>query len=67
MAHDPDFVVACCCHACQQRTGSPYVVGAYFRKEATTIDGNHKSWSRKADSGRQLSNHFCPACGTNVF
>ena len=33
-AGDPDLVVACSCIACQRRTGSPFGVGAYFRKEA---------------------------------
>lgn len=63
---DPDVVVACNCIECQRRTGAPYGVGAYFRKTVASIEGTYKSWSRVAPSGRQLTNHFCPECGTNV-
>ena len=64
---DPDFVVACNCCACQKRTGSPFGAGAYFRKDIVTVRGSRESWARKADSGRQLENSFCPRCGTTLF
>ena len=67
MNGDPDFVVACCCQACQKRTGAPYGVGAYFPKTVVSIHGVRKAWGRETESGRKLTNHFCPKCGTNLF
>jgi len=64
---DPDFVVLCNCRACQSRTGSPFGVGAYFRKADLTISGETRTWSRVAPSGRALANHFCPGCGSTVY
>jgi len=64
---DPDFVIACNCQACQRRTGSAFGVGAYFDKGDVSVSGATESWARKADSGREVENFFCPSCGTNVF
>ena len=65
---DPDAVVACNCLACQRRTGSVFGVGAYFRREQVgPVSGEYRTFSRAADSGRELSFHFCPTCGTTVF
>jgi hypothetical protein len=67
-AGDPDIVVACNCTACQRRTGSPFGVGAYYRKESiVAITGEDASYHRTAESGRSLNFHFCPRCGTTVY
>ena len=66
-AGDPDLVVACSCIACQRRTGSPFGVGAYFRKEAVSAEGEAGTYTRVADSGLTVSINFCPACGTSVY
>lgn len=64
---DPDFVIACNCQACQKRTGSPFGAGMYFQRKDLKISGESKLWSRKADSGRDIGNHFCPNCGTSLY
>lgn len=64
---DPDVVVVCNCKACQKRTGSPFGEAGYFKKELVEISGDYEQWSRTAESGRALTNCFCPHCGTNVF
>jgi hypothetical protein len=66
-AGDPDLVVACNCRACQRRTGAAFGVGVFFPKNAVTLSGDAHTWSRTADSGRQMTNHFCPTCGTTVY
>ncbi|NNE22185.1 MAG: GFA family protein [Rhizobiales bacterium] len=66
-AADPEFVVLCNCKACQQRTGAPFGVGAYFAKDAVTVAGAVNTWTRSSDSGRALTNHFCAACGSNLY
>lgn len=64
---DPDFVVVCNCVACQRRTGSPFGEGAYFKKTDLMVSGDTWKYARKADTGREIVNHFCPNCGSTVF
>lgn len=65
---DPDVVVACNCTECQRRTGSPFGVGAYYPKASiVSIEGEANSFTRTAETGRSLSNKFCPNCGTAVY
>ena len=65
---DPEIVSLCHCTACQRRTGSPFGVGAYFRKDAVTLKGNPKAFVRKVEnSERVVSNYFCPDCGGTVY
>jgi len=67
-AGQPDMAIACNCFKCQQRTGAPFGVGAYYRRDRiVSVDGTSKEYSRTADSGRGLTNHFCPDCGTTVY
>ncbi|MDD9977587.1 MAG: GFA family protein [Boseongicola sp.] len=63
----PDFVVACNCVACQKRTGSPFGAAAYFGKTVFNVTGEPKTWSRRAESGRKLENHFCETCGSTLY
>lgn len=63
----PTVVIMCHCEACQRRSGSPYGVGAYFNVSQTQISGDVHSYPRPTDSGRTLTNHFCPSCGTTVY
>jgi hypothetical protein len=60
-------VVICHCLACQQRSGSPFGVGAYFKRGDAQISGPSKTYSRSGDSGHDLTNHFCPNCGSTLF
>ena len=65
---EPDVVVACNCMACQKRTGSPFGVGAYYRRDRVpAIDGRSNGFERTAPSGRKLNTYFCPECGTSVY
>ncbi len=64
---DPDFVIACNCKLCQRRSGSPFGAAGYFLKSDLTFTGTPKTWSRKAESGRNLTNHFCETCGTTLY
>jgi hypothetical protein len=62
------IVASCNCTQCQKRTGSVFGVSGYFGKaQITSIEGEHKLFSRSSDAGRQLEFHFCPACGSTVF
>lgn len=63
----PKLVVACHCLDCQRRTGSPYGVGAFYPAEAVDVSGLSKVYTRPAESGGKVHNHFCPTCGSTVY
>ena len=64
---EPYAVVMCHCRGCQQRTGAPYGVGAYFKLGDCTFSGKSKEYIRTGASGSAFVNRFCPDCGTTVF
>lgn len=64
---EPILVSACHCLACQRRTGSPYGIAAFFRREGVRTEGPSKCYERSSDSGFPVRFHFCPDCGSTVF
>ena len=64
---DPEKVSLCHCIACQKRTGTPYGIAAFFRKERIEVYGAYKSFERSSDAGFALLFHFCGTCGSTVF
>ena len=64
----PVRVLACHCHTCKQRTGSPYGVGLYFNEdEVEFTKGELKTFEfHSSESGRWLRNQFCADCGCTV-
>jgi hypothetical protein len=65
---DPALVSSCHCLACQRRTGAVFGSTSFFlRHQVVSIEGEHRTWRRAADSGRFLTFHFCPTCGSTVF
>ena len=61
------FTTMCHCLACQRRSGSPFGVIAYFRKELVKILGEAKEFTRASDAGPSLTFGFCPACGSTIY
>lgn len=62
---DPVAELHCQCRHCQLRSGtghSSYMV--FDAPRAVTIDGETRSWSITADSGKEKRQAFCPDCGT---
>jgi hypothetical protein len=64
---EPTKVSLCHCLACQRRTGSTHSIAAFFRREDVTVEGEARQFTRASDSGFDVTFHFCPACGSNVF
>jgi hypothetical protein len=64
---EPDSVYVCHCQACQRRTGAVIHNGSRWLKSQVRIEGEHKVYSRLADSGFEIRFHFCPNCGSSVF
>jgi hypothetical protein len=64
---EPGSVYICHCKACQRRTGTIIHNGSRWLKSQVRIEGEHKIYGRKGDSGFEIRFHFCPNCGTSVF
>ncbi|MEO7365324.1 MAG: GFA family protein [Sphingomicrobium sp.] len=63
---EPVRVSVCHCLACQKRSGSAFAVQARWPTDQVAIEGRSKSWARTADSGGDITYHFCPDCGSTV-
>jgi hypothetical protein len=65
---DPALVSSCHCLACQRRTGALFGSTSFFKREQiVSIEGESRTWRLPGYSGRFLTFHFCPTCGSNVF
>jgi len=64
---DPVRISMCHCLACQRRTGSTFGAQARFPRDRVSINGTSTQYVRTADSGDNITFHFCPACGSTVF
>jgi hypothetical protein len=64
---EPWRVVICHCLECQKRTGSAFGLQANFaRDQVVPLKGVARTFPRVADSGRTITFHFCPNCGSSV-
>ena len=61
------FTTMCHCQQCQRRSGSPFGVVAYFRRDLVDILGDAKEFTRGSDAGTSLTFGFCPACGSTIY
>ena len=61
------LTVLCHCEDCQKRTGSPFGVIGYYSKDAVSISGDAREWTRQSDLGKKLTNGFCATCGSTVY
>jgi hypothetical protein len=64
---EPSKVSLCHCLACQRRTGTPFSIAAFFPCDAVETSGETRVFRRPSDSGFDVSFHFCPTCGSNVW
>lgn len=65
---EPAKVSLCHCFDCQRRTGSLFSIAAFFpRASVELISGQANSFRRASASGFDVSFHFCPDCGSNLW
>lgn len=64
---DPLRISMCHCLECQRRTGSVFGAQAWFPRDRVTVSGASSQFCRTADSGNQITFHFCPTCGSTVY
>ncbi len=63
----PLKVSACHCKSCQRRTGSAFGVAVFYNRQDVTTEGASRTFVRTGDSGKALTFHFCPSCGSTVY
>lgn len=58
----------CHCQDCRRCTGSAFNIGVRLdRAQFRLASGTLKSFTKRGDSGTQLTRHFCPECGSPIF
>ncbi len=61
------YVLACHCDACKKRTGSAFGLSVPVEAEDINVfSGETTTYTRTAESGRNVRYEFCPTCGTTV-
>jgi hypothetical protein len=63
----PRFQLACHCSNCQRQSGAPFLVNLGVPKPAFAVIGVVKSYRHQGDSGRWLTQFFCPDCGSPIW
>ena len=64
---EPSIVANCHCTDCQQASGSPYATLIFMEREDVKVTGKVSTFSHKVSSGNELTKHFCPTCGSQMF
>jgi len=65
---EPKAHVLCHCYDCRKISGSTYSNNVVVADENFTLESGHlKTISKVADTGKNITSHFCPDCGTTVF
>jgi hypothetical protein len=57
----------CHCADCRRVTGSAFNIGVKVPREAFTLRGTPRSYTKTADSGREVTRFFCGDCGSPLF
>lgn len=64
----PDAVALCHCKDCKKIGGASFSNNALVPKENFKVEkGSLKKISTKGVTGNEITNHFCPDCGTTLF
>ncbi|KAF2430995.1 hypothetical protein EJ08DRAFT_611616 [Tothia fuscella] len=63
----PEFKILCYCTDCKKVSGSIFGCSILIPKSEVTTKGSLKQVTVHAESGRPITNSFCPDCGTTLF
>ncbi|WP_164157235.1 GFA family protein [Sandarakinorhabdus rubra] len=66
LGRDPPAVNMCHCADCQRRSGSPFGMAVWLMETDVTISGETREFRHLSDKGRELTNRFCPSCGSTI-
>ena len=67
LSGEPLMINVCHCTECQRQSGGAFGMSMMVRESDLVVEGALKSFTRRADSGRTISCHFCPDCGTRIY
>jgi hypothetical protein len=58
----------CHCADCRRVTGSAFNVGVQLERARLRFPaGRPKAFTKRGDSGNEITRHFCPDCGSPIF
>jgi hypothetical protein len=58
----------CHCEDCRRCTGSAFSIGVRFDAAGFhVVSGALKAFTKRGDSGVELTRHFCPRCGSPIY
>ena len=63
---DPVIARICWCRTCQKISGNG-TANVLFPAARIAVTGTMHCYTSRADSGNEISRHFCPACGCHLF
>ncbi|MEQ8663836.1 MAG: GFA family protein [Gammaproteobacteria bacterium] len=58
----PRSIGLCQCRRCQRQSGSAFLIGVVFAREAVSFEGVYSTYEA-GPFGERLRRHFCPTCG----
>ncbi|KAF4631785.1 hypothetical protein G7Y89_g6348 [Cudoniella acicularis] len=65
---EPSAHVLCHCLDCRKISGSSYSNNFIVPDDNfKLVSGFPKTFSKTADTGKKITSHFCPDCGTTLF
>lgn len=64
---EPMFAAYCNCRDCQYSSGGGFAVIAMFPADAVRFKGNATAYTVHGESGKPITRHFCPTCGTPLW
>ncbi|CZT11904.1 related to DUF636 domain protein [Rhynchosporium agropyri] len=64
---EPNAHLLCHCLDCRKIGGASYSNNLVVPEDTFKVEGKPKEISKQADSGKKITSHFCPDCGTTLF
>ncbi|KAG4430049.1 hypothetical protein IFR05_014472 [Cadophora sp. M221] len=63
----PNAHLLCHCLDCRKISGGNYSNNVVVPEGSFKCEGKPKEITKQADSGKKITSHFCPECGTTLF
>ena len=64
---EPASQFVCYCTDCQHWNSGGRLCGALFDKTSIEVTGQTSQYNYSGGSGKMITLHFCPKCGTQLF
>lgn len=61
------FAFVCHCRACQRLTGTGHATAVASDQDQFTVQVDPSMFTRASDSGYEVTQHFCPTCGSPLY